>query len=153
MIEYKTINENEHRLIIRPNPAMPWSLIKKIYLFFALFVFIIAIILSMVNLYLAIPFYGIEVIFLGYALYITSLKSTYREEIFLDQVAIKISFVNGKKKKMYEFVKQWSEFKFIPATKTQPSEIYISKSGKKTYIARNVNEHDRKKLINLIKTL
>ena len=113
----------------------------------------IAIVLSTVNLYLAIPFYGVEILFLGYALYITALKSTYFEEVFLDQNNIKVTFVNGKRKKDYNFVRQWSEFKYKVSTKTQPSEVFISKSGKKVFIARNVNEGDRKKLFNLIKTL
>jgi|TARA_B110000438_G_C15370035_1_gene460134 uncharacterized membrane protein len=153
MIEHKILDLNKHLFIIKPNPAMSWGLIKKIYFCFALFVLIIAIVLSTVNLYLAIPFYGIEVIFLGYALYITALKSTYFEEVFLDQNNIKVTFVNGKRKKNYNFVRQWSEFKYNIATKTQPSEIFIAKSGDKVFVARNVNEDDRKKLFNLIKTL
>ena len=31
MIEHIILNVDEHRLIIRPNPAMSWKLIKKIY--------------------------------------------------------------------------------------------------------------------------
>ena len=77
MIEHKLLSADEHNLIIRPNPAMSWKLIKKIYIAFATFILVIAIVLSMINLYLAIPFYGVEVIFLGYALYITALKSSY----------------------------------------------------------------------------
>ena len=88
MIEYTALKLEEHRLIIRPNPAMSWKLIKKIYIAFALFVLVIAVILSMINVYLAIPFYGVEVIFLGYALYITALKSSYYEEVKIDKFNI-----------------------------------------------------------------
>ena len=153
MIEHTISDANKHRIIIRPNPAMPWKLIKKIYLIFASFILIIAIILSMINLYLAIPFYGIEVIFLGYALYITALKSSFYEEVIIDELNIKVSFVNRKNIKEYEFVKQWAEFKYKPSTKLQPSEISIAKKGKKYLIAERVNELDRKKLFNILKTL
>ena len=107
----------------------------------------------MINLYLAIPFYGIEVIFLGYALYITALKSSFYEEVIIDELNIKVSFVNRKNIKEYEFVKQWTDFKYKPSTKLQPSEISISKKGKKYLIAERVNELDRKKLFNILKTL
>ena len=30
MIEHKISDKNKHHIIIRPNPAMPWKLIKKI---------------------------------------------------------------------------------------------------------------------------
>jgi len=152
MIEHKLLSANEHNLIIRPNPAMSWKLIKKIYIAFATFILVIAIVLSMVNLYLAIPFYGVEVIFLGYALYITALKSSYYEEVKIDKFNIKISFVNRKNVKNYNFVRQWAEFKFKSATNLTPSEISISKKGKILLIAKRVNEADRKKLFNLLKT-
>ena len=152
MIEHKLLSANEHNLIIRPNPAMSWKLIKKIYIAFATFILVIAIVLSMINLYLAIPFYGVEVIFLGYALYITALKSSYYEEVKINKFNIKISFVNRKIVKDYNFVRQWAEFKFKPATNLKPSEISISKKGKILLIAERVNEADRKKLFNLLKT-
>ncbi len=152
MIEHKLLSADEHNFIIRPNPAMSWKLIKKIYIAFALFVLVIAVILSMINVYLAIPFYGIEVIFLGYALYITALKSSYYEEVKINKLNITISFVNRKNVKNYDFVRQWAEFKFKPATNLKPSEISISKKGKILVIAERVNEADRKKLFNLIKT-
>ena len=152
MIEHTPLKLDEHRLIIRPNPAMSWKLIKKIYIAFALFVLLIAVRLGMINVYLAIPFYGIEVIFLGYALYMTALKSSYYEEVKINKLNITISFVNRKNVKNYDFVRQWAEFKFKPATNLKPSEISISKKGKVLVIAERVNEADRKKLFNLIKT-
>ena len=152
MIEHKFLSADEHNFIIRPNPAMSWKLIKRIYIAFATFILVIAIVLSMINLYLAIPFYGVEVIFLGYALYITALKSSYYEEVKIDKFNIKISFVNRKNVKNYDFVRQWAEFKFKPATNLKPSEISISKKGKILLIAERVNEADRKKLFNLLKT-
>ncbi len=153
MIEHKQLDNNKIEIIVRPNPAMPWYLIKRIYLAFAFFILIIAIILSLFNLYLAIPFYGVEVLFLGYALYITALKSKHYEKIIIDQNEINISFVNGKKISKFDYVKQWSSFHFKNATKTQPSEISISKSGKKLFIGQRINEKDRKALFNLLKTL
>ena len=152
MIEHKLLNPDEHHFIIRPNPAMPWKLIKKIYITFAIFILIIAVILSMINLYLAIPFYGVELIFLGYALYITALKSSYYEEVKIDSMNISVSFVNRKNVRQYDFVRQWAEFKFKPATNLTPSRITISKKGEIFSIAERVNEVERKKLFNLLKT-
>jgi len=151
MIEHKLIKPETHEIIVRPNPAMSWSLIKKIYLCFVILILIIAIVLSYINLYLAIPFYGVETIFLGYALYITALKSTFYEKIIIGPTEIEISFVQGKKISNVKFIKEWSKFSFNPPTNLKHSEIYISKSGKKTYIGAKVNEENRKKLFNLLK--
>ena len=153
MIEHKLIKPETHEIVVRPNPAMSWSLIKKIYLCFVILILIIAIVLSYINLYLAIPFYGVETIFLGYALYITALKSTFFEKITIGPTDIEISFVQGKKKSNVKFVKEWSKFYFIPPTNLKHSEIYISRSGTKTFVGSKINDEDRKKLFNLLKTL
>ena len=152
MIEHKQLGKEEHEVIIRPNPAMPWRLIKKVYLAFAGFILIVALILSSFNIYLAIPFYGVEVLFLGYALYITALKSSYFERVTVDKYEIKVEFVNGKKVNQFDFVREWSLFSFKPSTKTQHSEITIAKSGKKIQIAQRINEKDRRAFFNLLKT-
>tara|TARA_B110000259_G_scaffold72416_1_gene85287 strand:+ start:3098 stop:3496 length:399 start_codon:yes stop_codon:yes gene_type:complete len=131
---------------------MPWKLIKKIYITFAIFILIIAVGLSMINLYLAIPFYGVEVIFLGYALYVTALKSSYYEEVKVDELNITVSYINRKHVKKYNFVRQWAEFKYKPATNLQHSEISIANKGKIIFIGRRINEIERKKLFNLLKT-
>ena len=151
MIEHKLIKSETHEIIVRPNPAMSWSLIKKIYICFVILILIIAIVLSYINLYLAIPFYGVETIFLGYALYITALKSTFYERIIIGPTEIEISFVQGKKISNLKFVKEWSKFYFNPPTNLKHSEIYISRSGRKTYIGTKVNEENRKKLFKLLK--
>ena len=141
MIEHKPIKPETHEIIIRPNPAMSWSLIKKIYFCFVILILIIAIVLSYINLYLAIPFY------------ITALKSTFYEKITISPTEIEISFVEGKKIKSTKFVKEWAKFYFTPPTNLKHSEIYISRSGKKTFIGRKVNEENRKELFNLLRKL
>ncbi len=104
---------------------MSWSLIKKIYLCFVILILIIAIVLSYINLYLAIPFYGVETIFLGYALYITALKSTFYEEDYNRPTEIEISFVQGKKISSVKFVKSGQNFILIPQLIKTFRDLYI----------------------------
>jgi uncharacterized membrane protein len=78
--------------------------------------------------------------------------SSYFERVTVDKYEIKVEFVNGKKVNQFDFVREWSSFLFTPSTETQPSEISISKSGKKLRIAQRINEMDRKALYNLLKT-
>jgi uncharacterized membrane protein len=153
MIEHKLISEDSHQIRIRPNPSMPWSLLKKIYSIFACFILIIAIILSTINLYLAIPFYGVEVIFLGYALYITSLRSTFYEEVKINQFDIDVIFIERKKKLEFKYTKEWTNFQYIAETRMKPSQIFIGSGDKKIYIGQKVNEDDRKILAKLFKTI
>ena len=110
MIEHKNLGEESHQILIQPNPSMPWAQLKMIYTIFACLILIIATVLSTINLYLAIPFYGVEVIFLGYALYISSLRSTYYEEVKINQFDIDVAFIERKKKLEFKYTKQWTNF-------------------------------------------
>ena len=138
-------------IIIRPNPAMPWHIIKKVYFLFGCFILLIAIALSYVNLYLAIPFYGIEFIILGYALYITALKSTYYEEIIVGSHDIKVRFVMRKNVKEYNLVKDWTNFQYEPPTKLKHSILYFVYKNKKIVLGQRVTDEEREKLKNIIK--
>lgn len=153
MIEHKHLGEESHQVLIKPNPSMPWAQLKMIYTIFACFILIIAIVLSTINLYLAIPFYGVEVIFLGYALYISSLRSTYYEDVKINQFDIDVAFIERKKKLEFKYVRQWTSFQYEAETRTQPSKIFIGSGKKKIYIGQKVNEDDRKILVKLFKTI
>ncbi len=98
MIQIKKLKKGTlDEFIVRPNPSMPWKLIKKIYFFFFIFILIISSILCYFGLYLAIPFYGIEVLLLGYALYLTCLKSTFYQIIRISSRLIEIKTIQRKK--------------------------------------------------------
>lgn len=154
MIENKFDKKKKTQsIIIRPNPAMPWDIIKKVYLYFGCFILLIAIALTYVNLYLAIPFYGIEFLILGYALYITALKSTFYEEILISSHSIKVRFVMRKNTKEYELVRNWTNFQYEPPTRLKHSIFYFIKDGKKVYLGQRVTDDEREKLKNLIKTI
>ena len=72
-------------------------------------------------------------------------------KIRITPTEIEISFVQGKKIFKEKFTKEWSKFYFNPPTNLKHSEIFISKSGKKTFIGTKINEENRKKLFNLLK--
>jgi uncharacterized membrane protein len=154
MIEKKINKEKDiESIVIRPNPAMPWHIIKKIYLFFGCFILLITIVLSYINLYLVIPFYGIEFILLGYALYITALKSKFYEEIVVSAYNIKVRFVMKKNIKEYDLVKDWTRFKYEPPTKLKRSILYFFHQNKKILIGQIVTDEERAELKNIIKNM
>ena len=111
-------------------------------------------------LYLAIPFYGVEVIFLRLRfVHYCSQGVVIMKKLLIDAI-LKLIFLllNGKKNTRSLNIRKRLviSFQFKKAgTKTQPSEITIgSKSGRKNnYIGQMVNEEDRKILFNLLKTL
>jgi uncharacterized membrane protein len=154
MIENKLNSKTGNQsIIIRPNPAMPWPLLKKIYLIFGFFILAIAIVLSYVNLYLAIPFYGIEFIILGYALYMTALKSTFYEELLIDAHSIKVRFVMRKKVTEHNLVKDWTNFQYEPPSRLKHSLIYFIKENKKIFIGQRVTDKEREQLKNLLRKI
>jgi uncharacterized membrane protein len=151
MVQIKKLNKGTlDEFIIRPNPSMPWKLIKKIYLFFFIFILIISLILCYFRLYLAIPFYGIEVLLLGYALYFTCLKSTFYQIIRISSRLIEIKTIQGKKIIKEEFNRDWSKFRLEKTYFNRPSYIVISAQGKNTRIGDFLCESERLELFEKI---
>ncbi len=144
MIQVRKLKkDNLSEFTLRPNPAMPWRTIKKIYSFFFIFILIITCVLFYYRLYLAIPFYGIEIFLLGYALYITCLKSTFYQIIRINARTIEIKTVQGKKIKKAVFNRDWSKFKLVSTYFNRPSFIVISSHGNETRVGDFLCENER----------
>jgi uncharacterized membrane protein len=151
MIKTKVINNGAFKeFILCPNSSMPWKMIKKIYLFFFIFIFIISSILCYLGLYLAIPFYGIEVLLLGYVLYFTCLKSTFYQIIKISSHLIEIKTIQGKKICKEKFNRDWSKFRLVTTYFNRPSYIVISSHGRSTRIGDFLCESERLELFKKI---
>lgn len=151
MIQIKKTNKGTlNEFILRPNPSMPWRVIKTIYLFFFIFILIISSILFHFGLYLAIPFYGIEIFLLGYALYFTCLKSTFYQIIRISSRLIEVKTIQGKKIIKEEFNRDWSKFRLVTTYFNRPSYIVISAQGKNTRVGDFLCESERLELFKKI---
>ena len=151
MIQVKKLRKGTLcEFILRPNPSMPWRVIKKIYIFFFIFIFLISSILCYLGLYLAIPFYGVEVLLLGYALYYTCLKSTFYQIIRISSHIIEIKTVQGKKTFNEEFNRDWCKFRLVTSYFNRPSFIVISSKGKNTHVGDFLCESERLELFKKI---
>ena len=151
MIQIKKSDKGtSSEFILRPNPSMPWRAIKKIYFFFSIFILIISLVLCYLGLYLAIPFYGIEVLLLGYALYFTCLKSTFYQIIRISSRLIEVKTVQGKKIIKEEFNRDWSKFRLVTTYFNRPSYIVISSQGKNTRVGDFLCESERLELFKKI---
>ena len=151
MIQIKKLKKGTlNEFILRPNPSMPWKTIKKIYFFFFLFILLIVVILFYFRLYLAIPFYGIEILLLGYALYISCLRSTFYQTIKINAHIIEIQTIQGKKISKTVFNRDWAKFKLIRTYFNRPSFLVIRSHGKETRVGDFLSESERLELFKKI---
>jgi len=75
---------------------------KKIYVVLSIVIFFVAGLLTYINAYLALPFYGFEFGLLSYALYKTCYQSTFVQILRFSNRKIEIENIQGKKKKYHE---------------------------------------------------
>lgn len=144
MIDYKVSKSRlVHTFILKPNPSIPWKIIKKIYLGFIAFITIINIFIYLLGVRFALPFYFIETLILGYALYISCLKSTYMQIIRISMLDIEFHNVKGKKKNLVSFNRVWAKFEFSKPTKNAKSQVSISQSGKPVIVGDFLNEEEK----------
>lgn len=144
MIHYKfTKRRLGHTFILQPNPSIPWKIIKKIYFGYIAFITIINIFIYFLGVRFALPFYSVETFILGYALYISCLKSTYKQIIRISKFDIELENLMGKKQSIVSFNREWAKFEFRKPTKNAKSRVSISQYGKPVFVGDFLNEEEK----------
>ena len=144
MVEHRKLKKGAlDEFIIRPNPSLAWKTIKKIYVVLSIVILFVAGLLTYINAYLALPFYGLEFGLLSYALYKTCYQSTFVQILRFSNRKIEIENIQGKKKNIMEFNRDWSKFRLIKGYFNQPIHIAIRSHGKDTQIAHFISEEER----------
>ena len=154
MVQHRRLKKGSlNEFIIRPNPSLAWKTIKKIYALLAVVILFVAALLTYINAYLALPFYGLEFGFLSYAVYKTCYESTFVQILRFSSRKIEIENIHGKKKSIVEFNRDWSKFMLIKGYFNQPIHIAIRSHGKETHIAHFISEEERLLLYKKIQCL
>jgi uncharacterized membrane protein len=95
------------RIVLSPNCSISWRELLLFYLLTCVVAFAVGLFFTLQGLWLVLPFSGLEMLALGFALYLTSRK-VYRQEIItLDQDRIRIQKGVRRVDQSWEFKTPW----------------------------------------------
>ena len=76
----KASPDNTYRFVLSPNCSISWRELVLFYLFTCVVALAVGLFFTLQGMWLVLPFSGLEMLALGYALYLTSRK-VYRQEV------------------------------------------------------------------------
>lgn len=152
ILKLEEIDPNRSGLIIMPNQAMPWPSLVKIFVIMSVIILLIAIFFALKGFVLVLPFAGLDILFLGFALYSSARFSQQKQIVILEKETIKVEFGTNKPEKFIELSRHWAKLEFKkPAQKWSPSKLLIRSHGKEIELGQFLNEEEREGLARLLK--
>ena len=150
MVKIETNSEEcTHSILLRPNQSTDWKSSL-------LFIFIIAFTCLSIGIGFAfagatmiLPFAGLEVLFVGYCLYLV-MKKTYKQEVItLTKEKLKIEKGEGKINQVWEYYRMWS---FVSVERPEhpwyPAHIVVTSKGERVPIGDFLTEDEKEDLVN-----
>ena len=150
MVKIETNSEEcTHSILLRPNQSTDW---KSSLLFITIIAFTclsIGIGFAFAGAIMILPFAGLEVLFVGYCLYLV-MKKTYKQEVItLTKEKLKIEKGEGKINQVWEYYRMWS---FVSVERPEhpwyPAHIVVTSKGERVPIGDFLNEDEKEDLVN-----
>ena len=150
MVKIETNSEEcTHSILLRPNQSTDW---KSSLLFITIIAFTclsIGIGFAFAGAIMILPFAGLEVLIVGYCLYLV-MKKTYKQEVItLTKEKLKIEKGEGKINQVWEYYRMWS---FVSVERPEhpwyPAHIVVTSKGERVPIGDFLTEDEKEDLVN-----
>ena len=123
-------SSDSFRFVLSPNCSISWRELVLFYIFTCVVALAIGVFFTLQGLWLVLPFSGLEMLALGFALYLTSRKVNRKEVITLDQHRTRIEKGVQQIDKSWEFETPWIRLVDEPASRPgRPRRLAIGSHG------------------------
>ena len=149
MVKIETnIEDNIHRILLRPNQSSDWKTSLLFILRIAFTCLTIGIGFALAGATMILPFAGLEIIFVAICVYLV-MKNTYKQEVItLTKDKLKIEKGEGKADEVWEYFRMWS---FVSVERPEhpwyPAHIIVSSKGERVPIGDFLTEDEKDELV------
>ena len=138
---------SEVSYIIQPNPPMSWNVLCILFAFITILILAIGVFFYTRGLTLILPFAGLDVLALGYALYITAKNAKMREVVRIQPTSVIVEKGYWRPETIVEFERAWFKLDLIkPHHDWYPSQLIFRSGGKRLEIGQFLVEEERQDL-------
>lgn len=147
ILELDTETKSGPGYIIMPNQAMPWRHLVRWYLLISIITLSIASYFFVQGLTLILPFSGLEILTLGYALYASAWKSTEKQVITISPDLVEVENGYHSPGGSNKFPRAWTRVVLQPPRHPwYPSRLLIRSHGLQVEVGAFLNEQERQGL-------
>jgi len=119
-------DKQTQRFVIRPNSSLTWSQVIAFFLVIAITTLSVAVFFTLQGFWVILPFAGVEVILVGWALYMTARRCTLKEVIRIGVNTLYIERGRYTIEQKYEFMTAWTKVSLNPSKfRNHPSKLMI----------------------------
>jgi uncharacterized membrane protein len=138
---------NQSRFVIMPNRSLSWHGNLIFFLFMVVISFGIAGAFAMLGYWVVLPFAGLEMIVLGAALYLCSVRSSRCEVISLANDTVEVVIGRHKPEHSHTFNRYWMRVVLTPPrARGHPSRLLLCSHGRELEIGACLNNEERQQL-------
>jgi len=151
----ETLNNDGYtgNILIEPNRPIDWPSNARFIKIFALFSFAIGLLFMSQGFLLVLPYSGLEVCLLSFALYLVYKRYSVCQVVYFTDDSIIIEYGKNSPDKRIEYQRHLSSFHIDTNGVYNIPRLNIRSKGKSTEIGSFLNKTDKEQLIHLVKQL
>ena len=135
------------RFVLRPNRSATWAQSKRFLIIVASVCLGIALAFTSIGFWPVLPFAGLEIALLTYALWWTSHRSNRTEVVDIDSDTVDIEKGHHAPDHHWTFRRAWARVLLVPARIRQhPSRLLIGSHGQHVHLGGFLTEPERVRL-------
>lgn len=139
--------------VLKPNPAPSWRQIKMFYALVGGTSLLVAGMFAAMGMWPVLPFAGLEVLLLGWALYHTARNAQLQEVVQVHRDVIEIARGRSSAEQSWRLHSAWARVHLIrPRFRNHPSRLLITAGKERVEIGRFLLEHERQTLARELRT-
>lgn len=146
--------ERVFRVLVRPNRSLTPIGMLMFMGGFSILTLAIAIVFVMQGYWPVLPFAGLEIAFVGTALWVVSRKGEDYDLIAIDDTHVSVNQRLSGRERSFQFDRAWARVELAPGTKYRyASRLVIGSHGKRVEIARALPEEGRGQLMQQLREM
>ena len=138
---------NANTFVIRPNAAPPWRQIRIFFILVASVSLTVAGGFALLGFWPILPFAGLELLLLAWALYTTARRAERREVVRVNEDTVEVERGIRQPEQRWTLQKAWAQVRVVRSRhRLHPSRLLICSHGQQIEIGSFLVEHERLEL-------
>jgi len=135
------------RFVLRPNCSASWAEIKVFLAVISTVCLGVAGAFAWVGLWPILPFAGLEIALLAYALCWTSTRARETEVVDISEQQVAVEKGHSEVEASWRFERSWTQVSLVEASvRNYPTRLFIGSHGQRVQLGLFLGEHERQRL-------
>lgn len=134
-------------MVVRPSVELNWRLTLTVYFMVSVTGLLVAVVFAFMGFWPILPFAGLELTLLGWALYASAIRVSAQEVVTVDDRTVLVERGRRHPEQVWRFERTWTEVAYTPARhRWYPSRVVLRSKGKELALGRFLLNDERAQL-------